>query len=40
MTASVSVVIPTLNAGREIGGLLDSLLSQTVVPGEILVVDS
>ncbi len=40
MTTSVSVVIPTLNAGREIGGLLDSLLSQTVVPGEILVVDS
>lgn len=40
MTASVSVVIPTLNAEREIGGLLDSLLSQTVVPGEILVVDS
>lgn len=40
MTASVSVVIPTLNAGLEIGGLLDSLLSQTVVPGEILVVDS
>lgn len=40
MTASISVVIPTLNAGREIGGLLDSLLSQTVVPGEILVVDS
>lgn len=40
MTASVSVVIPTLNAGCEIGGLLDSLLSQTVVPGEILVVDS
>lgn len=40
MTASVSVVIPTLNAGLEIGGLLDSLLSQTVVPDEILVVDS
>lgn len=40
MTASVSVVIPTLNAEREIGGLLDSLLSQTVVPGEVLVVDS
>lgn len=40
MTASVSVVIPTLNAGREIGGLLDSLLSQTAAPGEILVVDS
>lgn len=40
MTASVSVVIPTLNAENEIGGLLDSLLSQGVVPDEILVVDS
>lgn len=40
MTASVSVVIPTLNAGCEIGGLLDVLLSQTVAPDEILVVDS
>lgn len=40
MTASVSLVIPTLNAEHEIGGLLDSLLSQTVVPSEILVVDS
>jgi len=40
VTASVSVVIPTLNAENEIGGLLDSLLSQGVVPDEILVVDS
>lgn len=40
MTASVSVVIPTFNAGSEIGGLLDSLLAQTRVPDEILVVDS
>ena len=40
MTASVSVVIPTLNAGSEIGGLLDSLLGQTTAPDEILVVDS
>lgn len=38
--ASVSMVIPTLNAAREIGALLDNLLSQTVVPVEILVVDS
>lgn len=40
MTASVSVVVPTLNAEREIGRLLDGLLSQTVAPGEVLVVDS
>lgn len=40
MTASVSVVIPTLNAEREIGPLLDDLLAQTVTPGEVLVVDS
>ena len=40
MTASVSVVIPTLNAGSEISGLLDSLLGQTTAPDEILVVDS
>lgn len=40
MTASVSVVIPTLNAEREIGPLLDDLLAQTVAPGEVLVVDS
>lgn len=39
MTASVSVVIPTLNAEREIGPLLDDLLVQTVAPGEVLVVD-
>lgn len=40
MTPTVSVVIPTLDAAREIGGLLDSLLSQTVAPDEVLVVDS
>lgn len=40
MTASVSVVIPTLNAEREIGPLLDELLAQTVAPSEVLVVDS
>lgn len=37
---TVSVIIPTLNAGREIGPLLERLLSQTLVPLEILVVDS
>lgn len=36
----VSVIIPTLNAAGEVGALLDSLASQTVRPGEVLVVDS
>lgn len=37
---SVSVIIPTLNAGEQIDRLLDALLSQTAAPEEILVVDS
>lgn len=36
----ISLVIPTLNAGEVISALLQSLLAQTVVPDEILVVDS
>ena len=42
MTAapSISVVIPTLNAEREIGALLTSIESQSLKPREILVVDS
>lgn len=36
----ISLVIPTLNAGEEIGDLLKRLLAQTAVPNEILVVDS
>lgn len=36
----ISLVIPTLNAGEEIGDLLKRLLAQTVVPDEFLVVDS
>lgn len=35
-----SVVIPTLNAGREIEALLTRITSQTMKPKEILVVDS
>lgn len=35
-----SVVIPTLNAGKTLGRLLDALMCQTVQPAEILVVDS
>jgi rhamnosyltransferase len=37
---SISVVIPTLNAGAEIDGLLDILMRQTTGAPEILVVDS
>ena len=36
----VSVMIPTLNAEKQIGGLLDALLRQTLPPAEILVIDS
>lgn len=37
---SVSVIIPTCNAGKYIGNQLDILLRQTVLPREIIVVDS
>lgn len=37
---AVSVVIPTLNGAEEIRSILDSLSRQTVLPIEILVVDS
>lgn len=36
----ISLVIPTLNAEKEIAELLDALIAQTVSPDEILVVDS
>lgn len=36
----ISVIIPTLNAEKYIGKLLDSLNSQTLIPDEIIVVDS
>ena len=36
---SVSVIIPTLNAEKYIGELLESLLCQSI-PAEIIVVDS
>ena len=37
---SISVIIPVLNAEKELPGLLKALREQTVVPDEILVVDS
>lgn len=37
---TVGLVIPTLNAGNEIGVLLDAVAAQTRVPDDILVVDS
>ena len=40
MSVSVSLIIPTLNAEREIGALVESLLGQSRVPDEIVVVDS
>ena len=36
----ISVIIPTLNAGKEIGSLLNSLQGQTLPIQEIIVVDS
>lgn len=37
---NISVIIPTLNAGRFIGQLLSSLFAQDMHPGEIIVIDS
>lgn len=36
----VGLIIPTLNAGRELGALLDAVEGQTRRPDEVLVVDS
>ncbi len=35
-----SVIIPTLNAGKKLGCLINALLMQTLPPAEIVVVDS
>lgn len=40
MTTTISVIIPTLNAGKMIGLLIERLQSQHRVPDEIIVVDS
>lgn len=36
----ISLIIPTLNAERYIGKLMDIICSQTVIPDEIIVIDS
>ena len=39
MTASVAVVIPCYNYGRFLAEAIESVLSQTVLPAEIMVVE-
>ncbi|MFX3632150.1 MAG: glycosyltransferase family 2 protein [Candidatus Pristimantibacillus sp.] len=36
----ISVIIPTLNAGSEFAGLLERLHKQTLLPHEIIIIDS
>ncbi|WP_196603700.1 glycosyltransferase [Pectinatus haikarae] len=36
----ISIIIPTLNASKYIGELLNSLIRQTVLPSEIIIIDS
>lgn len=36
---TISIIIPTLNEARQIGGLVESILKQTLPPLEIIVVD-
>ena len=36
----VSIVLPTMNRGEDMRAFLDSLLQQTVLPGELVVVDA
>ena len=40
MTATLSVIVPTLNAAEDIGVLLSRLLEQTIEPNEIIIIDS
>ena len=39
LAADVSVVIPCFNAARHIGAAIESVLTQTSPPGEIIVID-
>lgn len=38
--SGVSLIVPTLNAEKEIAPLLDAVFAQTIVPDEVLVIDS
>ncbi len=40
MNKTISVIIPTLNAESSIRGLIESLISQSLQPDEIVIVDS
>lgn len=40
MNPAISLIIPTLNAEKYIKSLLDRLFSQTIVPTEVIVIDS
>lgn len=40
MTIDLAIIIPTLNEEHFIGKLLDSIINQTVLPKEIVVVDA
>lgn len=40
MTVDLAIIIPTLNEEHFIGKLLDSIINQTVLPKEIVVVDA
>ena len=39
-TKTISVVIPTYNRPKELRGVVDSLLKQTIKPHEIIIVDN
>ena len=40
MTSQFSLIIPTLNAERELASLLDCVSRQSIVPNEVIVIDS
>ena len=40
ITMNISLIIPTLNAGKEIQTLIELILQQTIIPDEIIIIDS